>query len=86
VDTMRDIVLHGRGRPEIPSSWLVHQVSWEQLVQKRATHLVPLNSPSLKILTAVTKAKAGGTPGPSLQLPPGWLSPHKPHKTQLPGV
>ncbi|KAJ7424989.1 TGF-beta receptor type-2 [Pitangus sulphuratus] len=25
VDTMRDIVLHGRGRPEIPSSWLVHQ-------------------------------------------------------------
>ncbi|XP_074856994.1 TGF-beta receptor type-2-like isoform X1 [Carettochelys insculpta] len=25
VDTMRDIVLHGRGRPEIPCSWLVHQ-------------------------------------------------------------
>ncbi|XP_069472739.1 TGF-beta receptor type-2-like [Ambystoma mexicanum] len=25
VETMRDIVLHGRGRPEIPSSWLVHQ-------------------------------------------------------------
>ncbi|XP_019409479.1 PREDICTED: TGF-beta receptor type-2-like [Crocodylus porosus] len=25
VDTMRDIVLHGRGRPEIPSNWLVHQ-------------------------------------------------------------
>ncbi|KAM6070733.1 TGF-beta receptor type-2-like [Chlamydotis macqueenii] len=25
VDIMRDIVLHGRGRPEIPSSWLVHQ-------------------------------------------------------------
>ncbi|XP_014727288.1 PREDICTED: TGF-beta receptor type-2-like [Sturnus vulgaris] len=25
VDTMRDIVLHGRGRPEIPNSWLVHQ-------------------------------------------------------------
>uniref|UniRef100_A0A8D0HIG4 Serine/threonine-protein kinase receptor n=1 Tax=Sphenodon punctatus TaxID=8508 RepID=A0A8D0HIG4_SPHPU len=25
VDTMRDIVLHGRGRPEMPSSWRVHQ-------------------------------------------------------------
>ncbi|XP_029766368.1 TGF-beta receptor type-2-like [Terrapene carolina triunguis] len=25
VDTMRDIVLHGRGRPEIPCNWLVHQ-------------------------------------------------------------
>ncbi|XP_069080392.1 TGF-beta receptor type-2-like [Pleurodeles waltl] len=25
IETMRDIVLHGRGRPEIPTSWLVHQ-------------------------------------------------------------
>uniref|UniRef100_A0A8C8SR40 TGF-beta receptor type-2 n=1 Tax=Pelusios castaneus TaxID=367368 RepID=A0A8C8SR40_9SAUR len=25
VDTMRDIVLHGRGRPEIPCNWLLHQ-------------------------------------------------------------
>ncbi|XP_030066427.1 TGF-beta receptor type-2 [Microcaecilia unicolor] len=25
VETMRDIVLHGRGRPDIPSSWCVHQ-------------------------------------------------------------
>ncbi|XP_044294019.1 TGF-beta receptor type-2-like [Varanus komodoensis] len=25
MEVMRDIVLHGRGRPEIPSSWLVHQ-------------------------------------------------------------
>nr|XP_033802635.1 TGF-beta receptor type-2-like isoform X2 [Geotrypetes seraphini] len=28
VETMRDIVLHGRGRPEIPSSWCVHQISF----------------------------------------------------------
>lgn len=35
MDTMRDIVLHGRGRPEIPSSWLVHQVSQEQLAQRQ---------------------------------------------------
>lgn len=32
MDTMRDIVLHGRGRPEIPSSWLVHQVSQRQII------------------------------------------------------
>ncbi|XP_060631190.2 TGF-beta receptor type-2-like isoform X1 [Anolis sagrei] len=25
MEVMRDIVLHGRGRPEIPSNWLVHQ-------------------------------------------------------------
>ncbi|XP_029461148.1 TGF-beta receptor type-2-like [Rhinatrema bivittatum] len=25
VEAMRDIVLHGRGRPEIPSNWIVHQ-------------------------------------------------------------
>ncbi|XP_062974723.1 TGF-beta receptor type-2-like [Elgaria multicarinata webbii] len=25
MEVMRDIVLHGRGRPEIPSNWMVHQ-------------------------------------------------------------
>ncbi|XP_054827816.1 TGF-beta receptor type-2-like [Eublepharis macularius] len=25
MEVMRDIVLHGRGRPEIPSNWLIHQ-------------------------------------------------------------
>lgn len=27
MEVMRDVVLHGRGRPEIPSNWLIHQVS-----------------------------------------------------------
>ncbi|XP_061465007.1 TGF-beta receptor type-2-like isoform X3 [Rhineura floridana] len=35
MEIMRDIVLHGRGRPEIPSNWLVHQTNWICLLRSK---------------------------------------------------
>lgn len=58
VETMRDVVLHGRGRPDLPDSWRRHSVRLTVI----SCPVLWLHDPDPLLLTPLTFLSGSGHP------------------------